>query len=345
MKQYDLRKIINGVRSTVKSHELEKRGTYCRWLWQDAAGSRRLGINEYGCADAANILYSINEFTCDESTRQARIDGIRALQDPETGMFTEQTHHTIHTTAHCAAALQLFDEKPLYPLVGLHKYFDKDNLYSLLDSLDWQKKPWPESHKGAGVYAALVCSEEITSEFSEVYFKWFYDNADPVTGFWKAGFVENAKCGPSSKNSPIACLFEYMAGGFHYLFNHEYARMPLRYPERVIDSCLSMYRDYGVRDNFGRAIGFIEIDWIFCLTRASRQTPYKWDEVRAALLDFADGYVAYLDSLDYCTHDGFNDLHMLFGTVCALAELQSAFPGRFITEKPLRLVLDRRPFI
>ena len=39
------------------------------------------------------------------------------------------------------------------------------------------------------------------------------------------------------------------------------------------------------------------------------------------------------------------DLHMLFGSVCALAELQSALPGMIITEKPLRLVLDRRPFI
>ena len=52
-----------------------------------------------------------------------------------------------------------------------------------------------------------------------------------------------------------------------------------------------------------------------------------------------------LMSLDETTHEGFNDLHMLFGTMCALAELQSAFPGRFLTDKPLKLVLDRRPFI
>ena len=44
-------------------------------------------------------------------------------------------------------------------------------------------------------------------------------------------------------------------------------------------------------------------------------------------------------------HDGFNDLHMLFGSVCALAELQLALPGIIVTEKPLKLVLDRRPFI
>jgi hypothetical protein len=35
----------------------------------------------------------------------------------------------------------------------------------------------------------------------------------------------------------------------------------------------------------------------------------------------------------------------LFGAVCALAELQRALPGEIRSERPLRLVLDRRPFI
>ena len=43
--------------------------------------------------------------------------------------------------------------------------------------------------------------------------------------------------------------------------------------------------------------------------------------------------------------DGMNDLHALFGSVCAIAELQRALPGEFPTTKPLRLPLDRRPFI
>ena len=36
---------------------------------------------------------------------------------------------------------------------------------------------------------------------------------------------------------------------------------------------------------------------------------------------------------------------MLFGGVCALAELQQTLRGELISDKPLRLVLDRRPFI
>ena len=56
-------------------------------------------------------------------------------------------------------------------------------------------------------------------------------------------------------------------------------------------------------------------------------------------------YTDFLGSIDVKTHDGFNDLHMLFGTTCALAELQQALPGEMAVKKPLKLVLDRRPFI
>ncbi len=348
MNTLDIRKIIRAIADTVASHELLTPGEYCRWLTQNEKGNRELGINEYGCADAANILYTINEFNFDAEERAAKIRALQGMQNKETGMFTEATHHTIHTTAHCAAALQLFDVTPLYPLTYLHQFMQKDALYKFLEEeVDWSN-PWPQSHKGAGIYAALVCADEITEDFSRAYFDWFYENADSKTGFWKTGYAEKAPL--ISASSPEArgrddMLFAYMAGGFHYMFNHEYAKMPLRYPERVIDSCIAMYKNDAIRADFGKCIGFLEIDWVYCMNRASRQTAYRRDEVVALLKEFAEAYIAYLNSLDYENDDGFNDLHMLFGTTCALAELQAALPGYIISEKPLRLVLDRRPFI
>lgn len=348
MKQLDIRPIIKAMKETVESHELSERGAYCRWLWQDAKNSRELGINEYGCADAMNILYTINDFYCDEETRKARINALLSLQNKDTGMFVEATHHTIHTTAHCTAALQLFDVKPLYPIKGLHGYMSRDALYKFLEEeVDWNN-PWPQSHKGAGIYAALVNSDEITEDFQKNYFEWFWENADPKTGFWKPGYADMAPVAnvshPNGMNSPDA-TFAFMAGGFHYMFNHEYAKMPLRYPERVIDCCIEMYKNNGLPTHFGKGINFIEVDWVYCINRAARQTTYKHDEVIALIEDFAEKYVNYLLSIDYKTHDGFNDLHMLFGCVCALAELQIALPGKIITKKPLKLVLERRPFI
>lgn len=347
MNGLDIRPVIAAMKETVANHELAQKGAYCRWLWQDKKGTRELGINEYGCADAMNILYTINDFCCDEETRCARISVLQSLQDKETGMFREATHHTIHTTAHCTAALELFDARPLYPIKELHKYYDKDALYALFDSLDWNN-PWPQSHQGAGVYAALVNAGEMTEEFQKNYFDWFYENADPTTGFWRKGYAERAPYSnvshPNGNDSPDTA-FAYMAGGFHYMFNHEYAKMPMRYPDKIIDTCINMYTNGGIRDNFGKKVDFLEIDWVFCMSRASRQTSHRFDEVKNYLMDFAEKYVDYLLNLDYKKDDFFNDLHMLFGCVCALAELQTALPGVIITEKPLRLVLDRRPFI
>ncbi len=347
MKRLDVKNIIIAISDTVKRHELAEPGCYCRWLWQDENGSRELGINEYGCADAANILYTLNEFHCDKETRAARINALLSMQDSKTGMFHERTHHTIHTTAHCTAALNLFDAKPLYPLKGLHRFTEREALFEFLDSLDWNS-PWTESHQGAGIYAALVNSGEITKEFEENYFEWMWENADPVTGFWKKGYADRALYSdnryPYGKNEPEA-IYSYMAGGFHYMFNHEYAKMPLRYPEKIIDSCIDMYKNGGIRKSFLREVDFLEVDWIYCMSRASRQTPHRHAEVKALLYEAASILINYLKDIDYYIHDQFNDLHLLFGTTCALAELQAALPGIIITDKPLRLVLDRRPFI
>jgi len=350
MNTIDLRPLIREIQNCVARHELDTKGAYCRWLWEgpvwgDGSPARELGKNEYGCADAANILYTVNDFYCDEETRRARIRELQAMQNAETGMFYEVSHDPIHTTAHCLAALQLFDAKPLYPITGLHKYYDKDELYALLDGLDWKINPWQQSHLGAGVYAALVNADEMTEAFSKNYFDWFWENADETTGFWKKGYAEVAPCSNQRTVNGHASLYNCMAGGFHFLFNHEYAKMPIRYPERMIDSCIKMFTENGLPDNFMKNCNFIEVDWLFCLTRAGRQTPHRYRERMALIEEFAEKYCSYMMSIDYEKDEGFNDLHMLFGACCALAELQSACPGKIITEKPLRLVLDRRPFI
>ena len=63
------------------------------------------------------------------------------------------------------------------------------------------------------------------------------------------------------------------------------------------------------------------------------------------LADIAEKFIGNINTMDAETNDSFNDLHSLFGAVCALAELQQALPGMIRSSKPLKLVLDRRPFI
>ena len=180
-----------------------------------------------------------------------------------------------------------------------------------------------------------LCGES-TPEWEKSYFDWFWNNTDERTGFW-AG-----KDGAVIHEVPD---FSYMAGGFHYMFNHEYAHMPLRYPEKIIDCCINMYDKKQLIPGFGKSADFINIDWIYCLTRSARQTTYRYAEVYDRLENFAESYLEYWQNVDWESSENINDLHVLFGGVCALAELQSALRGKMPSRRPLRLVLDRRPFI
>jgi hypothetical protein len=311
---------------------LEKSGRYARWLWQNARGNRELGCNPYGCADAANILYTISKFPRDENERRGFVEMLRQMQDKESGLFYEKTHHPIHTTAHCMAAMELFDSAPLYPCTSLLYLKDKTALYDFLEhEVDWSN-PWPESHKGAGIFVALTMTDAVNLEWKNQYFDWLWKHSDAETGFFHCG-GERAKY-----------VYYMMAGGFHYFFNHETERRPYRYPDKVIDSCIDLMREpekHGMIKN----CTFIDVDVVFCLNRAMRQTPHRFDEAKEALEQYAERYIDMMSKIDYEKDENFNDLHLLFGAVCCLAELQMALPGKILSSKPLRLVLDRRPFI
>jgi len=326
--------LIAVIEEGVAKHKLSE-GSYARFLWQNEQKPRDLGRNEYGCADAANILYTIGKFPRDPKERAEFVRNLQEMQDPVTGQYHEATHHTIHTTAHCTAALELFDAAPLYKCAGFEQYTTKEGLYHLLEvEMPWEK-PWPESHRGAGILCSLTNTDMVGMEWKNWYFDWMWEHSDPEIGFI---------CYGPKKAEHIR---DYMCGGFHYMFNHEAEHRPLRYPEKIIDFCLMLMADphkYGLLDE-KRKCHFIDIDVVYSLSRAMRQTPHRFCEGKEALEKYAEAYLAQFESIDYEHDESFNDLHMLFGAVCCLAELQSALPGKILTTRPMRLVLDRRPFI
>ena len=328
MKVYVIDDLISEILACVRRHRLAP-GAYARWsLGED----RDRGINPYGCADAANILYMIGDFPRDPEERADWIRVLQGMQDPETGLFHEKTHHPIHTTAHCTAALELFDAAPLHPMTALEEFSGEDGIRKMLEEeVDWTH-PWPQSHKGAGILVCLGLTGRVGIDWIDRYFDWMWEHSDPEIGFFHLGGERK------DKNA------HFMAGGFHYIFNHEAERRPMRYPEKVIDSCIKLMSD-AEGNRMLRGCNFLEIDVVYGLTRAMRQSPHRFYEGKAALEDFAEKYVNLLLSMDYENNESFNDLHCLFGAVCCLAELQVALPGKILTTKPLRLVLDRRPFI
>jgi hypothetical protein len=333
---FDLSDWIRTLEEALAAYRLGEPGAYRRWRVRDAEGTRDLGPNPYGCADAANILYTIGRFPEEMRQRAGFVETLRGFQDPETGLFREATHHQIHTTAHCLGALDLFEAAPRHPLRALAPLGEPAKLEEFLEGLDWRGNPWLESHRGAGLYAARVLAGDASPEWEDRYFSWLWEECDPETGMWRRGCVQPPFAWGDNR-------FPHLAGTFHYLFSLQHAGRPLRHPEALVDTCLELHETQEFP--LGTRLGFAEIDWVYCLSRSLEQSRHRPKQAHRALESFAERYLAFLLELDLERDGRAGDLHELFGALCALAELQRVLPGRIHTERPLRLVLDRRPFI
>ncbi len=330
----ELDSLLDKIRATVVRHEVGD-GAYARWAWEREDEPRKMGSNEYGCADAANILYILGDMPRDTKTREERVKALQAFQDPQTGLFHEGTHHVYHCTAHCISALELFDRQPEYPISGLDGFKTKEGLEGLLKNLDWNGKAWSEAHQGAGVFAAMILTGNATPQWQDWYFDWLDSHTDGQYGMSLSGAIQTG----------IRPACEHLNGWFHYLFNYHFAHRPFPRIRQLIDTCIDLYRQDNLSDAFGKLVGFREIDWVFTLNRATMQCGYRREEAIELLRDFASKYIPHLQTIDTETDERWNDLHMLFGTVCAIAELQIALPGELRSKFPLKQILDRRPFI
>ena len=333
----DLQPVVDAALAAVSAARLGP-GRYARFLGEQRAKYSGGGdLNPYGCAAAACILYTTGHFPRDPAERAAAVATLQANQSPETGLFSEPSHNAYHSTAYVPGALELFDAAPLYPLRGLHPLLATGAIEKFLDGLDWVKSPWGQAHLGAGSFAALFLAGEAPPAWQDRYFAWLWEEQDPQSGLWRKG------CQPHNGAAGSAPMFHHLASSFHYLFNHVIVRRPIRYPEPMIDTALRVRREH--LQPLGTGPGFSELDWVYCLTRPARQCGHRCDEVLAEVRSFAREYAGNLLAHVAARPVPFEDLHALNGTMSAFAELQQTVPGLLRTERPLKLILDRRPFI
>jgi len=327
--------LVQDALAIIERTKLARPGEYRRSALPSQTTADELA-NEYGVADAANLLYTLGHFPQDEPTRAGFIQTLRSMQNASTGLWSEATHHTYHCTAHCIAALELFDVMPAHPPAELARFKSPQGITGLLEQLDWTTNPWNQSHQGAGVFSALLITGVADEPCRNAYFGWLEQNWDPQTGFLRRGHQP----GMIEGSAP---LHNHMGSTFHYLFNIEADRRPIPFARQMVDTCLQMAAN-GEAHAFAGRMSFLFIDWIYCLNRAVRQSAHRYDESRQVLRSTAVACIDFLRNIDRAD-PLYNDLHYLFGMWCALAELQSALPGFIRTSRPLKLVLDRRPFI
>jgi hypothetical protein len=292
----------------------------------------------YGVADAIHLLYTVNLMPRDAEARQNLVQAMQSFQDPETGLFPGDGHHFIHGMAFCAGALELLDSAPLYPPKGMTPFATREGVRELMESIDWATDPWGGSHRGSGIYGAMVLSGAAPKGWQEWYFEWLEENQDPDTGLWRRGALP----GQAPDSAPP---FHHLVGTFHYLFNYDYARRKLNHTEKLVDTCLR-FRKEGLLPEMGvGGEGWNEIDFLYLVRSLQKRTSYRSDELHAILQDVGEKFAAFLASQDLNSGDAYDDMHSLFATASALAVIQEAIPGLVKTDRPLRLVLDRKPFL
>lgn len=335
----DLRSFVVRVMNTLEAHRLkDDSGRYARYLAQLETEPNDEDV--YGTADAAIILYALNAMPTDSTEQKKWIHALQRHQVKETGVFAGKGHDEIHSTAFALSALELFEAKALYPLSRFSERMDKEAIVSFLEGLDWRDQPWGESLKGAGIYASLVLSASVDEEWERAYFDWLRQNVDPITGLWRRSCVKNED--GSLVSAPI---FHHIAGSFHYLFNLAHRKEPILYPERILDTCLSLYQS-GELEVPVEPFSYFHIDWVYVILCCMRQNAtYRREECEAAVKGTSQSFIAALAQLGEDSEEPLDDLHSLCGAVCGLAAIQLLLPELIHTNKPLQLVLDRRPFL
>ncbi|GMK37492.1 hypothetical protein PCCS19_05460 [Paenibacillus sp. CCS19] len=328
----DIRPFLAKIRRSIAAHQAGEPGGYRRKL-SDSSTTADL----YGTANAVILLYTLNELPAQHTDEhRAFVAALQQFQDPHTGLFNGIGHHPLHGTAFAISALELLDSKPLYPLIDLQDLKDPTTLYEFLDNLNWIREPWAESHKGAGLYAAMVLAGEVDDAWEEAYFNWLHEETDPSTGLWRKAAMQQAASAP---------LFHHLASSFHYLFNLTYRNRKMRYSKAWIDTCLQLHNANEIPLKVD-ALSFVELDVLYTLIHAASLTDHRAAELQAMIHAICDHLLRSVESLSGGSDgDVFEDIHELSGTTCALALVQSVMPERIDSDRVLQKVLDRRPFI
>ena len=166
-------------------------------------------------------------------------------------------------------------------------------------------------------------------EWFDNFFNWLDKEVDPHSGIWR-------------RDVPVE-ITQQLGGAFHFYFLYEHFRRPLPYPERIIDTIIGAQREDGTFPDSPFPC-WLELDAIYELNRAVRQTGYRRVEVLGAMKRTLGKIVERVMDSKY-RDETMDDTHAMVAILSVLAELQQTLPGYLVTPRPLRLVLDRRPFI
>lgn len=290
------------------------------------------GLELYGVSDMASIFYTLNVLNADDQARTQWAEAFQAFQRPSDGWLIERspTHDPLHNTAYALASMQLLDLRPKLPV----RPPENDDPKVFFQTIDWEKNVYLGSHRGAGLGSIRYnVPEPNRPEWFKAYFETCDALFDPHNGMM-------------GKNKPAGGDFDQVGGTFHYSFLYETFHRRMPYPEARIDAIIGLQQSDGYWDTSNHL--WLTLDAIYLMTRTLRYAPHRIDDVRAVVRKTLTTLMddVYSESGRVKSFNGQLPTHSVMAAVSILAEAQIFLgAGEIVTERPLRLVLDRRPFI
>jgi hypothetical protein len=210
-----------------------------------------------------------------------------SVQDPTTGLFIDpllspddlepaspgEDYLLYQTTYFALNALGALGSKPHYPLRFIEPFREPAFVGSWLEQLDWSD-PWKESNWVMFVATALYIVWQWEGNASALralhcLLDWLDAHQDPGTGFW----------GVQDGDS----LLHAMAATYHFLPFYCSLGRPIHFPERMIESTLSLQQGDGLFHPDGGGDACLDVDAVDILVKCSLVTSHLADEVQAAL--------------------------------------------------------------
>lgn len=242
----------------------------------------------YASCFAVMILHYVHRLeTLSQDDKERWIHYINSFWDQETGLYIgpeivrdEMTskkhsyeHITMHLCAHVLPALKLLGGKPVGKLTFVHRFLEPDYLNTWLEQRNMQEA-WLEGNNLLFVLQFLIYlrDEKLREEAGQALdtiFAWLDRNVDPATGLW----------GTNQDCSHLAA----MCGGYHQLVAYDYEDRPIRYPEKLADTTLSLqHRDGGFNPRGGGG-ACEDVDAVYILVNRYQQSPYRRDDIIKAV--------------------------------------------------------------
>jgi hypothetical protein len=322
---------------------------FVTWIERDyepsvrvAAGAghyaRQPGVPEidlYGVSDMACVLFTIGRMHPDNAERAGWADAFARLQD-DAGYYVEAvpTHDRLHSTAFAVAAMELVGLQPARPLAFLDDYAEPESAEAFLDTLDWRDDVYLGSHRGAGLASLFALdSNRNAGAWFDRWFAALERRFDPRNGML-------------GEDKPASGDIDQIGGTFHYHFLYEWHHRRMPYADARVDAVLALQQVNGVWSD--DSLLWVTLDAVYLLTRTSEHTGYRLNDVAGAVrraVAAVEERVLSEDRRD--EHFGwYLGAHALTAAVSLLAEAQRFLGAdEIVTPRPLRPILDRRPFI